>query len=95
MANFNKVLTEEEIKEKLTEAPGWAYKGDRIEKRYEFKDFKESMEFVQKIGEMCAYVGHNPIIGINNNKVVLSLTTKEDGGVTSSDIMVAQRIDML
>ena len=92
---FNKILTEGEIKEKLASAPGWNYKIDRIEKKYEFSDFKEAIEFVNKVGEMCAYVGHNPIIGINNNKVVLSLTTKDDGGVTSSDIMIAERIDML
>ena len=68
--------------------------GKRIEKDYKFKNFKEALYFVNKVGEIAESEGHHPDINLYGwNKVKLSLTTHAIGGLSENDFILASKID--
>lgn len=89
-----KLLTEEEIRNRLTAIAGWERKGDRIEKRYTLKNFKEALRFVNRVGELAEGMDHHPDILIYHYKnVTLTLTTHDAKGLTRLDFDLAERIE--
>ena len=89
-------LSIKDVHDRLQELPGWEMPSHtEITKEFEFKDFKEAMGFVQKVGEEAARQHHYPDILIRNNKVTLTLTTPEDNGLTYTDFKMAKIIEQL
>jgi 4a-hydroxytetrahydrobiopterin dehydratase len=82
-----------EITEKMSELKAWSLEGNVITKDFEFKDFKEALDFVNKIGEIAEKHEHHPDIVILYNKVRLSLTTHSAKELTEKDFEVAKEID--
>lgn len=75
----------------------WNLRGavERITKKFEFKDFKQSMKFVNKIAITAEKEGHHPDISISYNKVIISLTTHAIGGLSPNDFILASKIELL
>ena len=90
-----KKLSEEEIKENLKELKGWNLKGEKLEKTFTFKDFKSSVDFLNKIEPIADEMDHHPDVCIYYNKVVIQLTTHDVGGLSDLDIELAKKIDSL
>lgn len=88
-------LSIKEIHDRLEELKGWELIGQEITKEFHLKDFKEAMEFVQKVGEEAEREHHHPDILIRYNKVTLTLTTHEEGGLTYKDFKLARVIEQL
>ena len=89
-------LSIKDIHDRLQELDGWEMSGhSSIYKEFEFADFKEAMGFVQKVGENAAHEFHYPDILIRNNKVILTLTTLEEEGLTYKDFKMAKIIEQL
>ncbi|MBI2654029.1 4a-hydroxytetrahydrobiopterin dehydratase [Candidatus Woesearchaeota archaeon] len=88
-------LSIKEIHDRLQELGDWDLIGHEITKEFHFNDFKEAMEFVQKIGEEAQREHHFPDIFIRNNKVSITLTTYEEGGLTYKDFKLAKIIEQL
>ncbi|MGI8419985.1 MAG: 4a-hydroxytetrahydrobiopterin dehydratase [Candidatus Levyibacteriota bacterium] len=77
------------------ELVGWtAFVDKMIVKDYKFKNFKEALEFVNKVGKIAESEGHHPDINLHNwNKVTLTLTTHAIGGLSENDFILASKID--
>lgn len=90
-----KLLDQNEIEEKLQGLTGWEKDGDTITRTFEFKDFIESMEFVNKLVNPAETMNHHPDITISYNTVTLSLTTHSEGGLTENDIELAGQINTI
>lgn len=88
-------LSIKEIHDRLGELKGWEMTGNEISKEFNFENFKEAMEFVQKVGEEAEREHHHPDIFIRHNKVVITLTTHEAGGLTYEDFKLAKIIEQL
>ncbi|MBI4452724.1 4a-hydroxytetrahydrobiopterin dehydratase [Candidatus Woesearchaeota archaeon] len=89
-------LSIKEVHDRLQELNGWEMSDySSIYKDFEFKDFKEAMEFAQKIGENAVHEYHYPQITIRKNIVRLALTTPEEGGLTYKDFKLAKIIEQL
>ena len=89
-------LSIKEISDRLQEIPGWEMSDyTSIYKEFEFKDFKEAMDFVSRVGENAAHQYHYPDILIRNNKVTLTLTTHEENALTYKDFKLAKVIEQL
>ena len=91
-----KPLTPEEYGAFLrTELEGWTAKDERmIEKEYKFKNFKEALTFINKVGAIAEIEGHHPDIYLHNwNKVKLTLSTHAIGGLSENDFILASKID--
>ncbi|HEU4368876.1 MAG TPA: 4a-hydroxytetrahydrobiopterin dehydratase [Methylomirabilota bacterium] len=77
----------------LRQAPGWERAGSEIRRTYRFKDFREALAFVNRVGDLAERAGHHPDIDIRYNAVTLALTTHDAGGLTAKDFDLAREID--
>lgn len=78
-----------------SELMGWTDRDEKmIEKEYKFKDFKEALTFVNRVGEIAESEGHHPDINLHGwNKVKLTLSTHAIGGLSENDFILASKID--
>lgn len=84
-----------EIEKRMSGLRNWALEVDSIVKDKVFRNFKEAMEFVNKVAEIAEKHNHHPAILVNYNNVRLALTTHSAKGLTSKDFEVAEEIDKL
>jgi 4a-hydroxytetrahydrobiopterin dehydratase len=86
-------LEGDELRRMLRELEGWKHLGDAIHKDFMFPGFKGAIAFVNRIAEIATAAGHHPDLEIHYNRVVVSLSTHDAGGVTQRDITMAADID--
>jgi len=86
-------LTEGEIETRLTKLDGWSELNDAIQRTFTFDDFASAMKFVNKIAEAAEKMQHHPDILIRYNKVTLTLTTHDAGGISEKDFNLAAEAD--
>jgi 4a-hydroxytetrahydrobiopterin dehydratase len=87
------VLSASEVDRALQTLKGWTRNGESIVRIFQFANFPEAMEFVDKIAAAAEAVNHHPDILINYNKVTLTLVSHDSGGVTQRDIRMAGKIN--
>jgi 4a-hydroxytetrahydrobiopterin dehydratase len=74
----------------------WRQEGESLVRDYRFEDFKAAMAFVNRVADAAEEANHHPDILVHGwNNVRLTLTTHSEGGLTSSDHKMAERIDSL
>lgn len=84
--------------EKLqAEIPGWDLSPDakKISRKFKCKNFKEALQFANKVGEIAEAEGHHPDMNIGWGKVVIALTTHSIQGLSENDFILAAKINML
>jgi 4a-hydroxytetrahydrobiopterin dehydratase len=75
---------------------GWTVvDGHHIEKEYRFKNFREALEFVNRVGELAEAVGHHPDVELGWGRVKLTLFTHKIDGLHESDFVFAAKADRL
>jgi len=73
---------------------GWLLvEGRRLEREYEFKNFRRALEFVNRVGEITEREGHHPDIYLSWGRAKLSLWTHVAGGLTENDFILAAKSD--
>ena len=66
-----------------------------LEKEYKFKNFRQALEFVNKVGELAESQGHHPDIYLSWGKVKLTICTHKINGLHKNDFILAAMIDGL
>ena len=74
---------------------GWRMRKGRLEKGYEFKDFRGALGFTNKIGRLAEKIGHHPDILLAWGNVQVSIWTHKIHGLTESDFILAAKIGTL
>ena len=64
-----------------------------LEKEYSFKDFKEALDFTNRVGAIAEQEGHHPDICLGWGKVKLDLWTHNVGGLSENDFILAAKAD--
>lgn len=64
-----------------------------IEKKYVFKNFRQALDFTNKVGELAEKEGHHPDIHLSWGKVKLIIWTHKIDGLTESDFILAAKCD--
>jgi 4a-hydroxytetrahydrobiopterin dehydratase len=79
------------------QAPDWALRDDarRIERTFRFRNFREALGFVQRVGELAETEGHHPDISFGWGYASVSLTTKKIKGLHENDFIMASKIDRM
>ena len=93
-----KPLTRNEFSVYLTQVSDWQVinKDLAIERDFSFKNFKEALAFVNKVGEIAENEGHHPDIYLHNWRMVrLTFTTHAIKGLSVNDFILAAKIDQL
>ena len=90
-------LSEEERKTWLSALPKWwlARDGDAIERKFEFDDFSEAFGFMARVALIAEKRDHHPEWFNVYNKVEITLTTHDAGGLSLRDVKMARKIDAL
>ena len=66
-----------------------------LEKEYKFKNFREALEFTNRIGELAESQNHHPDILLAWCKVKLTIFTHKIDGLTESDFVLAAKVERL
>lgn len=91
-------VSAEKEKELQRHIPDWLLFDDgthKLRRQFKFKDFKESIQFVNRVAKVAESEGHHPDIYIFYNKVQIDLFTHAVGGLSENDFIMAAKIDAL
>jgi 4a-hydroxytetrahydrobiopterin dehydratase len=88
-------LDEAKIPAALALIPNWQLNEGKITRTFQFKDFPAAIKFVQAVAVLAEQAWHHPDIDIRWNKVTLTLTTHDAGGLTEKDFALARQFDQL
>ncbi|MBP1356960.1 MAG: 4a-hydroxytetrahydrobiopterin dehydratase [Sulfolobus sp.] len=87
-------MKREEIENRLKELNEWELVEEKkLRKTFKFKNFQESVKFLQLIQPIADSLNHHPDVCIYYSKVIVELTTHEKGGLTELDFQLAKEID--
>lgn len=86
-------LEQDVVEQRLAEFPEWSRSGDSIQRTLSFENFAGAMDFVNRIAELAEAQQHHPDIMIRYNKVTLTLSTHDAGGLTERDFEFARETD--
>lgn len=74
----------------------WKEENNKLVKEFELSDFKDAVDFVNKIVPHAESADHHPDILIHSyKKVKVSLTSHDVGKVTEKDYDLAKKIDAI
>ncbi len=86
-------LAQTEAEELLREVPRWTLGPGSLGREFVFKDFRQAMEFVNRVAGIANEEDHHPDMIISYNKVKLALATHKIGGLSLNDFILAAKID--
>lgn len=70
--------------------------GNSIEKNLKFRDFRQAVEFVNKVADVAESENHHPDILLWSwNNVKITLTTHSVKGLSEKDFTIAKKIDRI
>ncbi|MFN7947364.1 MAG: 4a-hydroxytetrahydrobiopterin dehydratase [Blastocatellia bacterium] len=89
-------LKGEEIAKLHAQLEGWQVTGEHhLEKSYSFPDFRQALDFTNRVGELAEEQDHHPDIYLAWGKVGIKIWTHKIDGLTESDFILAAKIDEL
>jgi len=77
----------------LRKTEGWSAKGPAIWRRFEFDNFSDALQFVNRAGAIADAMDHHPDIKLGWAYAEFALTTHDRGGVTDVDFSLAKKIN--
>lgn len=86
------VLSDIEIQRRLGALPGWQRQGALLRRTFTFAGFPEAVAFAQTLVAPAEAMNHHPDVDIRYNRVIVSLSTHDSGGITENDLALAERI---
>ena len=90
-------LKPEEISNYLSQLDGWSVNNEQemIFKKFNFKNFKKALEFINLVGNIAEFEGHHPDISLGWGYSIVMLHTHAIKGLSVNDFVLALRIDEL
>ena len=89
------LLSSNEINKALSNLSDWHVHDNQIKSEFIFSNFVEALSFIVKIGVLAEKADHHPEIWNVYNRVSITLSTHDAGGITDKDIMLASEITNL
>lgn len=73
---------------------GWkAVDEHHLEKEYRFDDFRQALDFTNRVGEIAETEGHHPDVHLAWGLVRLTIYTHKIDGLSESDFVLAAKAD--
>jgi len=88
-------LTPAEIEPLLGELKDWELTGEEIAKTYRFKNYYETMAFVNAVAWLSHREDHHPDLEVGYNQCRVRYSTHAIGGLSENDFICAAKIDSL
>jgi 4a-hydroxytetrahydrobiopterin dehydratase len=85
-----------ELEELHRQVPGWeVIEEHHLRREFRFKNFREALDFVNRVGEVAEEQGHHPDIDFGWGRAALTVFTHKIDGLTESDFVFAAKVDRL
>ena len=88
-------LTEDEAAALMAALDGWVRVGSAIVKTYGFKNYHETLAFVNATAWISHREDHHPDLAVSYQQCQVSYTTHAIGGLSENDFICAAKIDAL
>ena len=88
-------LDKDEISALLQRLDGWQQTGNRIFKNYPFKNFHQTMAFVNAVAWIAHREGHHPDLHVGFNRCEISYSTHAIAGLSENDFICAAKVEAL
>ena len=83
----------EQVKEYLASLKGWRLEDNKIKKMFRFVNFRQTLDFVNKVGEIAEKEGHHPDLHVSYGYCEVILQTHAINGLSENDFILAAKID--
>ena len=86
---------EKQISDNLSKLNSWSVNDEQkmIYKKFNFKTFKQALNFTNKVGEIADLEGHHPDISLGWGYSLIMLHTHAIQGLSINDFIIAAKID--
>ncbi len=92
--NGDPPLAADAVESYSAEVPDWSvFESHHLWRRFAFPDFLTGLAFVNKVGAIAEEQGHHPDIFLAWGKVEITIWTHQINGLTTSDFILASKID--
>ena len=88
-----KALSASEIEAALADLPGWSHVNGKLHRELRFPDFVRAFAFMSEAALHAEKLDHHPEWSNVYNRVDITLTTHDAGGLTALDIALAREAD--
>ena len=89
-------MLREQSEQLLKELDRWELvENHHLRKTYKFANFKQGLDFVDRVGALAEEQQHHPDVQLSWGKVVLEIWTHKINGLTESDFVFAAKCDRL
>jgi 4a-hydroxytetrahydrobiopterin dehydratase len=97
--HLDTALTDAEIKDHLAAVDGWALQDGKVVKTFSFKNYYETLAFVNAIAYVIHADDHHPELVVTYNRVVARFDTHSvnggKGGISENDFISAAKVDAI
>lgn len=88
-------LQQEQITSLLQQLSQWSQLGQAIHKQFAFKDFYQTMSFVNAVAWISNQQDHHPELCVGYNTCKVEYSTHSVSGLTENDFICAAKVDAL
>lgn len=88
-------LPEAAVAEMLGRLDGWEYASGRIGRLFRFKNWCQTMAFVNAVAWIAHRENHHPDLEVGYNSCRVSYTTHAIGGLSENDFICAAKVEAL
>ena len=88
-------LDDEALDALLLSAPGWERREDALFRSFRFGDFKQAFAFMTQLAMVAEQLNHHPEWFNVYNRVDITITTHDAGGLTAFDASFVEAADRI
>jgi 4a-hydroxytetrahydrobiopterin dehydratase len=88
-------MSEAAVRDHLAQVSGWHLNNGAIEKTYSFKNYHETISFVNALAWICNTEDHHPDLVVTYDRCVVRFNTHSVGGISVNDFICAAKADAL
>ena len=88
-------LNEPAVRAALADLPGWQLANNEIAKTYKFKNYYETLAFVNATAFISHREDHHPDLEVGYNKCRVRYSTHSVGGLSQNDLICAAKVESL
>ncbi len=86
-------MSADDVKAQLDALPAWSTDGKRIERRYKFANYWETIAFVNALAYVIHREDHHPELTIGYDRIDVGFDTHSVGGISENDFICAAKCD--
>ena len=88
-------MSETVVRDHLAQVSGWHLNNGAIEKTFSFKNYHETLAFVNALAWVAHTEDHHPDLAVSYNRCVVRFNTHSVGGISINDFICAAKADAL